>query len=51
MCTGALKWWEIKRTETEKESWNRLSSLERGRGLYHILDHSHCSVKEALVGE
>lgn len=48
MCV--LRRWEIIEHETKKKNWNRLSSLGKGYSLYHILDHSLCSMKDALAG-
>lgn len=44
-----LGWWEVMGHETRKK--NRLSSLVKGCSLYHILDHSSCSMKNALAEE
>lgn len=45
-CVG---WWEVMEHETRKK--NRLSSLVKGYSLYRILDHSSCSMKNALAEE
>lgn len=42
-----LGWWEVMEHETRKK--NRLSSLVKGCSFYRILDHSSCSMKNALA--